>query len=160
MLGLGTALKILFSVDGENHLHQQVCCSFRFYLLPLCNIPCCKVEFVCLVSPWSSESIVRHVVFIQPKYPAHDALVCQLATLFLKCFVIINCRNSILFSMQTRQIYEVYSDMRAKTHASLIVFRPNLSFEFINDLSNKLLLGHYSVPVAAKRGHCTRKSSE
>lgn len=38
VLGLGTALKILFSVDGENNLNQQVCCSFAFYPRPLCNI--------------------------------------------------------------------------------------------------------------------------
>jgi hypothetical protein len=28
VLGLGTALKILFSVDGGNHLNQPVCDSF------------------------------------------------------------------------------------------------------------------------------------
>jgi ERO1-like protein alpha len=28
VLGLGTALKILFSVDGESHLNQLVCCLF------------------------------------------------------------------------------------------------------------------------------------
>ena len=48
VLGLGTALKILFSVDGDTHLSQPVCSSFLKYSLPL--LPyydiCCHTHFV------------------------------------------------------------------------------------------------------------------
>jgi hypothetical protein len=44
VLGLGTALKILFSVDGDSHLNQPVCSpSLKYSLLPYYDLRdiCC-----------------------------------------------------------------------------------------------------------------------
>jgi hypothetical protein len=48
VLGLGTALKILFSVDGESHLNQPVRDLFFLYF---CNIVICVVDAVQFVGP-------------------------------------------------------------------------------------------------------------
>jgi hypothetical protein len=61
VLGLGTALKILFSVDGESHLNQPVCNLFFLYF---CNILICVVDAVHFVGPCCSNTLFIFLVLL------------------------------------------------------------------------------------------------
>ena len=71
VLGLGTALKILFSVDGQENLGQTVstfagdfCFFFPSWLLPLCMSPrtiASTVTFKCILCHYNLKPDLRHI---------------------------------------------------------------------------------------------------